>query len=1078
MSQIFTNKPEGIATNNNIKDIDSFFNKFIVEDKTTNFYLIVPTGKLTRHLIKYYISLYWKHHKKPTEKPNIFTIQGFANTLFKELNFTAKKNVISDSYQFILFKNVFDKLNEDKYFAKFKSNYEFVHTLYKFIKGLREKSSLSQSQKEHFKIVDKDKFELISDLYFEYDKALSNDYDYSKVLNELSKDINFDKCSNFFQNKELVFIYGFTDFNLPEINFFTKLAEQEIEVSFSLNYNSNNSQLFKNLINISKTLIEHKFKHTNKEDLNLFNSNDIETNLSELNQNLFKKKSNSLTQISKYIKVIEYKNIEEEIEDIVKIVKYLYLKENTPLSDIFIAFRNSDKYSLRLRENFIKNEIPCNVTDRFKLNRSTVVISLLNSLKFYINNYDVKLLLNSLNSNFIKYKGFDKSRVFTEIRHLHKELKISAKSIKKENDLLCSIDKKLNEDPLEFDSVNYFSKKIRYVSSFYKNILELYSEFKLEMTANEFYLAVCNLIDKLGIKSAIFELLKNKSNLTNFEKEFYTNEVEINFRALSAFYSVLSELVDNLRTHNSPETKYETAYLFDMLTVGISEKRYQMQEKQNYGVTITTIEQTRYLPIKVMILCGAGSNDLPLPYSSDKLMGMELIESETKHISNEKIKFLQILNNFTEIEKISEKQIYITYHKHYGKSQVNMSHFVKSLTYNSSQPILYTSNPNQDNKFELNQDLLAWNKFDLTKSINLNNITFNANVNFSFIEPQTDIHYKEKVENHKYSPSSLNKFLECEYRAYLHSIFGLNELNLKNTSKLEKYEIGNLLHFIFNEFYSSLESDSIEINNKTFKPKTIKPEHKEKFLSIAEKYFSFYENDNIEMKYIREELFGTLLHKSIFEQWFNFELENAEQFKPALFEENFGKDNFLTLDNGDFKFNVNLKIDRIDINQETNELRIIDYKTKTDKNLDNKVYINKFKNSKDTFDNKDIQLPIYTLAVNEFFKNSNLKVVNAQFRYIYKNEITANTDLVLAKGIESNHYEFILDSPIKPKVKSNVIEEALATINEKFLHLNSKEISITPNTNCQYCDYKSICRKNEFIAEVEEFEFDENEYIV
>lgn len=1075
MTQIFTNRPNGIVANNNITDIDSFFNKFISEDKTNSFYLIVPTGKLTRYLIKHYISLYWKHHKKPTEKPNIFTIKGFANSIFKELNYSNQKNVISDSYQFIIFKNVFDKLNEDKYFAKFKSNYEFIHTLYKFIKGLREKSSLSHSQKEHLKIVDKDKFDLISDLYQEYDLALTKDYDNAKVLSELSNELKLDKESPLMLNKELVFIYGFTDFNLPEINFFSKLAQQDIEVSFSLNYNSSNSLLFKILINISKTLIENKFKHINKEKLNLFNTNDIDINLSELNQNLFQKKQNSLTQISKYVNVIEYKNIEEEIDDIVKLVKYLYLKNNTPLSDIFIAFRNSDKYSLRLRENFIKNEIPCNVTDRFKLNKSTVVISLLNSLKFYINNFDVKLLLNSLNSNFIKYEGYDKSTVFTDIRNLHKELKLSTKSIRKEKDLLWEIDKKLNEYHTEFESTNYFSKKIRNVSSFYSSILKLYAEFKHNMTANEFYIAVCNLIDNLGIKSAIFELLKNKTNLSPFEKEFYTNEVEINFRALNAFYSVLTELVDNLRTHNSPEMKYEISYLFDMLTVGISEKRYQMQEKQNYGVTITTIEQTRNLPIKVMILCGAGSNDLPLPYSSDKLMGMELLESEAKHINNEKIKFLQILNNFTEIKNIADKQIYITYHKHYGKSQVNLSHFVKSLTYNSAKPILYVNNPNPDSKFELNQELLPWFNYETkTAILSENYISYCANLCFDFYNDSTNEKYLEEIENHKYSPSTLNKFIECEYRAYLHSIFGLNEIDLTNASKLEKYEIGNLLHFIFKEFYSNIESESVNIENKTFKPKTIRPEHKELFLKIAEKYFSIYENDNIEMKFIREELFGTLLHGSVFEQWFNFELEQTENFKPALFEESFGKNDFLTISNEDIKFNVNLKIDRIDLNLDTNELRIIDYKTKTDKNLASKTVGSSFANSKNTHEGKDIQLPIYALAVNEYFKKSNLKVAHAQFRYIYKNEIRANVDLVKSES-EDGRYEFVLENAKSSNVKSTIIEKTFATIEEKFNKLKSKEISITPNSNCQYCNYNSICRKNEFMVEVDEEELMESE---
>ena len=99
--------------------------------------------------------------------------------------------------------------------------------------------------------------------------------------------------------------------------------------------------------------------------------------------------------------------------------------------------------------------------------------------------------------------------------------------------------------------------------------------------------------------------------------------------------------------------------------------KFQIREKKKFGVDVTSIEQIRGLDYKVKILVGAVENKLPLPFGTDKLLGLMLPDTEERHYYNEYMQFVDFMNDDT-------KKYIFRYHENDNQISVD-SHFLKSF---------------------------------------------------------------------------------------------------------------------------------------------------------------------------------------------------------------------------------------------------------------------------------------------------------------------------------------------------------------------------------------------------------------
>ncbi len=246
-----------------------------------------------------------------------------------------------------------------------------------------------------------------------------------------------------------------------------------------------------------------------------------------------------------------------------------------------------------------------------------------------------------------------------------------------------------------------------------------------------------------------------------------------------------------------------------------------------------------------------------------------------------------------------------------------------------------------------------------------------------------DIISKIDLTKFIWSATSFKNFLECKRRFYLQYILKINEHTI--SLKPKGYELGDIIHSILEDYYSKDNKNSIE--ELFLKYKSSNP-----FLTLdlevwKKKLLNFYEFDKQRLK--------------------NREIIMIEKEFNCSFN------------------NINIKgiIDRVDKFEDNYE--VIDYKTSSTLSVDTLKTYEK---------SVDFQLEFYHIALQQLFKNSNIKAF----------------------------YYDLNDCLLKEEV---AIQEKLELLSSKFdelKELSKNEINFLKcedKSNCLYCAYKIICNR-------------------
>lgn len=246
-----------------------------------------------------------------------------------------------------------------------------------------------------------------------------------------------------------------------------------------------------------------------------------------------------------------------------------------------------------------------------------------------------------------------------------------------------------------------------------------------------------------------------------------------------------------------------------------------------------------------------------------------------------------------------------------------------------------------------------------------------------------DIVSKIDLTKFIWSATSFKNFLECKRRFYLQYILKINEHTI--SLKPKGYELGDIIHSILEDYYSKDNKNSIE--ELFLKYKSSNP-----FLTLdlevwKKKLLNFYEFDKQRLK--------------------NREIIMIEKEFNCSFN------------------NINIKgiIDRVDKFEDNYE--VIDYKTSSTLSVDTLKTYEK---------SVDFQLEFYHIALQQLFKNSNIKAF----------------------------YYDLNDCLLKEEV---AIQEKLELLSSKFdelKELSKNEINFLKcedKSNCLYCAYKIICNR-------------------
>ncbi len=1110
--------------------LDELIENYIREDKISDLFIILPTAKWKRRLNNSIIMKYFEFHNKPVTTLNIFNLKKFIEFVFSKLFNANEYIVVSDAYRLALFEEACNSA-DIKFFRNGNQtmNLNLIKRLSQTIYGLKEDGiSLADLEKDLFNkyedndnINDRNRLSDIYNIYYEFEEKLGKRLlDLPSMINKVASELlainsyNPQKIKEkVFDNRDiLILVNGFTDFKKPEIELFSKFGYSDIRFVINMDFSIKNGPLCGNMIEIIKWFEEtKKFKIFDDDiinnNINFDNYNDLDIN-TFLRRNLFYGKNTlNYDKLNSIVHICELQDKHIEIKFIAKLIKKLILEDKYQSNEICVVTRNPAEYTDLIRNEFNIEKIPYNISDRFELKSSPIITLIFNVLELVLEDYHRDKFINILRNPILNINNEDSLdinnliRVFSTFKLLRFPWEPKFENRIYYLEKLIEQKSKDGADDFEIFKLEDEKKSVVKALEDYIKIKKIFPEVNRarNFSPSDFHKFIKkDIIEKLGIVERIKEFYK-QINIENTQSLLYYTyeEIEKLSKALNKFIALLDEMVFILNIDNS-NTNYKLDILIEKLKIAVSGEKYNIKEKINYGIEVTSIEQIRGIPYKVSILCGCFEGNFPIGFKTDSFIGKELPNSKERHYNSEQVQFYQFLTNNIEDKK---KQIYITYPKTINDNEIVPSHFLNAL-YKITNLEVNPANIINDETARL----LDWYNY-LTNSIEIEEDTFikmskgiidNDNFYFYNVINKNDLLPKVELKiddpdivkmyhidkNTKISISDLEKYNECPYKYYVYKILKIKE-NEEISKSLSPLEKGNIIHYILYKFFIQLKNSASTSNllnklNNQFITISLQESKKEEiydlFVNIAHNILNQDEDINPLFEIYYYELLGFEYQPQIIKypkfddnngkliQWLRNEInrhnEKNWKYYPSLFEFSFGFDkNTPAVSVGD-KFMLRGKIDRVEFNSNTNDIKflIADYKNKI---------LEKHKLSA-ILKGESYQMPLYMYAFKEIINNK----FNIEAGYHGAVYYPTTNFYFEGKNIDKNVAlyddelkEYLVSSSAGIRLKNINIEDIIKTTIDNSIsianEINRAVFDIRPGSHCKNCSFASICRKDE-----------------
>jgi len=1039
-------------------DIDEEVNKKITAGKLNELLLIVPTNRKIRYLKKELISL---SPNKAAQNINLETIGSFATALFYK-DKSAKNKILSDAASAVLLKQSFQEVKL-KYFSLYGDEIPFgtLERVKNVISEYKRNGIIPEHIRTEMRKLnesEKLKAEDIANIFEIYQKKC--DELKVKEIGDVYKGlIDFNEAKfvgNFrflYPQVDLVVINGFDEFTTPEIEIIDSLSKiNETNLFLSFDYFKFNPLIFSHLENCYKKLLAKGFNEI--KDVSKGSYNDFITSVRE---HLFlEKPDKKINRFKKELTRIPSPTKGKEVEFVAKEIKDLISKRKVEPDNICVVFNLIQEYSPIIRDIFPVYGIPFNLTDRFSLSTSQSIISILNFLEILENDFYYRNIFRSLSGGYLSLEKVDLSNLL--------RVSINLKIISGLNNWKESLSSVINDyDSQENDPAAAGLLEKESYEKALKNITFLESKlfrFNRMLTITEFYQELENLIFSFEIPSKIIN-----ANYQNAEKDI---------KALTEFLGTIDEMFYLLKLEFSDKEKFPLKFFINNIRTAVSNTRYNIKEKPGYGVQVTTLDEIRHLKFDYVFICGLVDGMLPTRYAPEIFFSGPYVKSEIINQTEQRYRFYQSLCSWN-------KGLYVTFPKAEESDTFEESNFLKMFA--NLFDITEKTESDFGNKIYSKEELLisigklGIDKFNTLenstiKDIDLERIKHSLEIeNIRLGNPLGDSVFtgsiaedisdkgKNKLEsfkNNHYSISQLETYAKCPYKYFAERVLELEAIE-EPTEEIEALEMGSLVHNTFYEFYKRLKEKNIvlaQCSDKDFEYAV------NMIFELAEEKIKSLNFNSPLTFYEKEKIFGLSGEKknSLLHKFLENERENKDGFIPTFFESTFGKlkdeeNNHSVLP--EFKVdNVNVrgKIDRIDLNNESHKLNVIDYKIGGKKPTNT-----------DLIDGLSLQLPLYMYAASKLIKVQMQYDFEPEDAFIYSlrydserfGKMNIKTKY-LAKKLEVTEGELI----------NKLIEICKDSI-KKYVNLISKgEFNLTKlkdreNKVCNYCGFRSICRIEE-----------------
>ncbi len=1130
-------------------DIRKLIDRVIKDSTIQDFVIVVPTNRIVRHLELEIIQKYFEYHRKPLGNLKLYNLESLVNEFFDIFFDKTQYQEVTDALRLVLTEESMQIAELEYYkFPKNRIKLEFSRKLSDIIYGLREdgysaQQAIEELQKdeiENYKILDRRKNNDILNLIIAYENLLQNNLIdlpiiYRKVNEILRDNIENIDCyksliNHFGSNSAFLFI-GFSDFKNPEVDFISTLSSSKIPTALFLDYSEINGPLFGNFQNVVKKLTEKGFISLSEDKIfEEFDENAIDIRSYNLRKYLFNFNENSINlNFADYLTIFKAINVEDEVKSIIKLVKYLNVKENIPLHQIAIVSRNPQEYSDIFREHFKKEKIPSNISDRFPLRNSPVVTTIMSILELYTGDFKLELLQRVFSSWNI---SFSNEIDIDNIIDVLFELKISKNyySFRKKYILekVLAFEKylknSLEKNPLDYHLRNKNNELLAKINKFkndFENLTQLFNLNYQKIKISQLENVISEIIEKFNIKETLRNKTKNKIANTNIQSRFdyyiLLEDIEKESKAFDTFLNLIHEFVSTFKSRFGDLEANLTEWL-ERLNIAIANERFQIPEKINYGVVVTSIEQIRMLPFKVKILCGANDGKIPLSYSSEIFLGKEVLDAREQHIRKERINFYQFLSNSNLFNKTDSQSIYIFYPITGSSENLSPSPFIETLIKISdlNDKVISIDSARKSsqllqkypwlsaitNKAEIIDKIITTklsNKVlnpEIVKLNQENNYISDEEIDriFNIINKKTSdaINLSENqlqlIYEHTYSISELEKYANCPFAYYTEKILKIGAKETKEL-KLEPVEEGSLFHSILFNFYTQLLKSGNSVEGFSINQGNV--QKKLEVVSLKVQNLDYYkqvlfdiidellENPSFDHPFVHLTTKNFKLKddtKNPILRWLNNELKKISdgwKFYPLYFEKEFtGSFDAYDLSPDEIQdddipnkqpMKILSKPDRVEIGEFSGNyyVAIGDYKLSESSVKYNKNIITDF---------TSFQMPIYLLSVIKDFANQNIEILPAFGVYYILNNKSKNkqqfASFVLLENLDLIPPTLNITNKQHTQVLKGIgINEALQNSLKEVFKIRARiakglfPVAPKVSTICKYCKFDSFCRR-------------------
>jgi len=1032
-----------ILTKQNVKniDIDHIINSKIKEDKLNTLLLVVPTNRKARHLKKELIDL---SNNNTVSQLNIETIGTLSELL---LHSVKKFNTLSEAAATVFIERSVNK-NELKYFSSYKDEIpagtldkiKNVITEYKK-QGITPEILRREAEKLNFS--EKLKAEDIAGIYEKFSEKCSDinacqigDV-YANLLND-KKEVFSEVFRQHFPEVDLIVINGFAEFTTPEVSIINRLNDIDASSLYiNFDYYNYNPQVFSYLDKCYEKFLLAGFKKIVDD-----NENNTRVFIKSLRENIFRETKTKHKNFKDVITRLVASNRVQEVELIAREIKHLVLEQKVEPSRICLAFNLVSNYSGLVRDIFASYKIPVNLTDRISLDVSPVIVSVISFLEIIENDYYYKNLHRALSSGFITLKKIDTNSLLNASSAL--------KIISGKTNWKLSLEEAIancKEENLKQKIM--FEKALTGINEI-ENHLKVFSE---KINISDFYKELMKLILNLNVVSKVLEI----SN----EKE------EENIKALTVFVETIEEVCELLKLEHGEKKKFPLSYYIKHIKTAASRARFNVKEKSDFGVLITSVNEIRGLEFDYLFLGGLTDGDFPTKYNPEIFFSGSFAKKEQQYQTEERYHFYQTLccwkkklvlsTSKTENGKELEESVFLKEFLRLFEVTEKKEENYENILY-TDEEILISAGQNLSDDFLLNKVKniidMEIDALQAAVKINQSRKTVDPELNmYNGILNINDNQIKEniqKLKTREYSVSQLEVYAKCPFKFFIERILRIQTIQ-EPSEEIEAVEIGNILHQIMFEFYTVLKNKNILLqgcSGKTFL------RCKEILFEISDKYFS-----NISLKlplsFIeKEKIFGTneCRESSLLYKFLEYERNAENAAVPKYFEVAFGSvnrentDKDLSVNNpmevGEIK--VRGKVDRIEVDEEKKTFRIVDYKTGSAKPTGSELK-----------QGLSLQLPVYLYAVEKLLKQK------------YKQDFIGTEMLIYTLKYDREKFG---KQEVKYDRKKNTPDELKKHINNSLSLLteyvkqisdgkfNLSELEERESKICRYCDFKSVCR--------------------